>query len=72
MRGFGCASFYLRAVMGVLRKVWLVVLTLLTLAFLVALIVLSVKDKIDNPVWYMTEEQALELYWQDPSEYGLR
>lgn len=66
MRGFGCASFYLWAVMGVLRKVWLVVLTLLTVAFLTTLAVLSET----KPTQWLTDQEVDELVEQDMLEKG--
>ena len=52
--------------MGVLRKVWLVILTLLTVAFLVALAVLS--DP--RPTAWLTDQEVDELVYQDMLEKG--
>ena len=61
-----CCATFLFGVMGVLRKVWIAVLTVLTVAFLVTLAVLS--DP--RPAAWMTDKEVDELVYQDMIEKG--
>ena len=61
-----CCATFLFGVMPMFRKVWLVILTLLTVAFLVALAVLS--DL--RPTAWLTDREGDELVYQDMLEKG--
>lgn len=61
-----CCATFLFAGDGMYRKVWIAVLTVLTVAFLVALAVLSEP----RPTAWMTDKEVDELVYQDMIEKG--
>lgn len=62
-----CCATFLFTGDGMYRKVWLVVLTLLTIAFVAALIALSEP----RPTVWLTDQEVDELVYKDMLEQGI-